>query len=368
MRSVISSFKYAVPIVLLTLMLSACERPLQSDESTEIEEFTSSPSATEIVDEQPTDIPDATVTEDVEEQDQVIEPDSESSGQDTEAGQADVEVVETTPPESEKTEEEELSSGTDNTSEVEPPAVEVVEATETPVFQEADAEEPTAEPDLGSETPTPTEEVAAGIEEEDDATDVSGEDSAGSNLEGDATEQTEETTESLPRTHTVKVSDNLYRIGLQYGVSWVAIAEYNNLIYPYYIYAGDVLQIPGGSSTEAQQPEAEESTTPTNYLDYTVQYGDTLAKIGQQFAVSPEAIIEVNGIINPNLIYAGQILNIPTTSPETQESITHVVQWGETLSLIALRYGVQWLSIAEANGILPPYVVYAGQTLVIPGG
>ena len=97
------------------------------------------------------------------------------------------------------------------------------------------------------------------------------------------------------------------------------------------------------SSAEADEPEAEETAAIVNYVDYTVQFGDTLAKISQQFGVPSEAIIEVNGIINPNLIYAGQILKIPTTSPESQESITHVVQWGETLTLIALQYSYNFV-------------------------
>ncbi len=46
----------------------------------------------------------------------------------------------------------------------------------------------------------------------------------------------------------------------------------------------------------------------------------------------------------------------------------HTVYWGQSLSWIGRYYGVNWLSIAAANGIPRPYTVYAGQRLCIPGG
>jgi hypothetical protein len=45
----------------------------------------------------------------------------------------------------------------------------------------------------------------------------------------------------------------------------------------------------------------------------------------------------------------------------------YIVQWGDTLYLIGLRYGVSWPEIAANNGIGSPYWVYAGQHLCISG-
>lgn len=44
---------------------------------------------------------------------------------------------------------------------------------------------------------------------------------------------------------------------------------------------------------------------------YTVRYGDTLFSIGRRFGVNPYYIAQVNGLRNPNFIYAGQVLHIP---------------------------------------------------------
>ena len=47
---------------------------------------------------------------------------------------------------------------------------------------------------------------------------------------------------------------------------------------------------------------------------YTVQYGDTLFAICRRFGVDPYHIAQVNGLPNPNHIYAGQVLYIPPSS------------------------------------------------------
>jgi LysM repeat protein len=45
----------------------------------------------------------------------------------------------------------------------------------------------------------------------------------------------------------------------------------------------------------------------------------------------------------------------------------HEVRPGDTLFKISLRYGVNWMDIAAANNLQPPYLIYPGQMLVIPG-
>ncbi len=66
---------------------------------------------------------------------------------------------------------------------------------------------------------------------------------------------------------------------------------------------------------------------------------------------------------------------IPTAEPSPTPSptptpvptpIVHVVKRGETLSGIALRYGVTVAAISKANGITDPNVIIVGQQLVIP--
>lgn len=102
-----------------------------------------------------------------------------------------------------------------------------------------------------------------------------------------------------------------------------------------------------------------------NYTHYTVKPGDSLGKIAIRYGVSQRTLMEINGISNANHIYVGQVLKIPAAY--TGCSFYHTVQHGQTLSGIAVYYGVSQSALAEANKL--PYwsMVYTGQKLCIPG-
>lgn len=100
---------------------------------------------------------------------------------------------------------------------------------------------------------------------------------------------------------------------------------------------------------------------------YYVNYGDTLYRISVNSAVPMNLIINANGIVYPNWIYAGQYLWIPpypTTPPPA--ATYHTVQYGENLYRISLIYGVSMWDIAGANSIYNLNWIYAGQVLLIP--
>lgn len=66
------------------------------------------------------------------------------------------------------------------------------------------------------------------------------------------------------------------------------------------------------------------------------------------------------------------ILTVLAVFPSTflaqdQETITHVVQAGENLYRISLRYGVDMGELARANGITDTSRIFSGQVLIIPG-
>ena len=109
---------------------------------------------------------------------------------------------------------------------------------------------------------------------------------------------------------------------------------------------------------------------------YIVQRGDTLSLIARRYSTTVRAIAELNGIVNPNLIYVSQRLLIPSaghSSPslrqaqDTAPSQIHIVQPGETLTRIASRYGTTVSAIVAANGIADPSLILVGQRLAIPG-
>lgn len=96
---------------------------------------------------------------------------------------------------------------------------------------------------------------------------------------------------------------------------------------------------------------------------YTVQSGDTLSSIAAKFGTNYQTLASLNGISNPNLIYVGQVLRVNGSA--NAGSVYYTVRAGDNLSAIASRYGTSYQSIASLNGLANPNLIYAGQTLKI---
>ena len=113
----------------------------------------------------------------------------------------------------------------------------------------------------------------------------------------------------------------------------------------------------------ATQPPAGERT-------YVVKPGDRLFSIGRQFGVNPFSIAQANNILPPYIIYPGQTLKIPgggaTVTPPPGGGRIHVVAPGENLFRIALRYGTTVQALAAANNIANVNLIFVGQQLRIP--
>lgn len=111
------------------------------------------------------------------------------------------------------------------------------------------------------------------------------------------------------------------------------------------------------------KPPVKPPVTPPAAGKYVVKPGDALSVIAERHGVTTSALAAANGIANPNLIYAGQVLTIPGGSSSSRR---YTVQSGDTLSGIGERFGVPWKSIQSANGIADPNRIFTGQVLVIP--
>jgi LysM repeat protein len=112
------------------------------------------------------------------------------------------------------------------------------------------------------------------------------------------------------QTHVVQPGENLYRIALRYGTTWPVLAQANGITNPNLIYVGQVLVIPGPGGPVAT-PVPTTAPPPGGQVTYTVVAGDNLTRIAARFGTTVNAIVQANGIVNPNLIYVGQVLVIP---------------------------------------------------------
>jgi len=128
---------------------------------------------------------------------------------------------------------------------------------------------------------------------------------------------------------------------------------------------------PTSTPVPTTAPTAGPTATPTAAVSgeriHVVQPGENLFRIALHYGMSYTALAAANGIINPDFIYAGQRLTIPGEAPvaPTGEK-THVVQPGENLFRIALKYGTTVEAIAVANNIRNVHFIYSGQRLRIP--
>ena len=115
-------------------------------------------------------------------------------------------------------------------------------------------------------------------------------------------------------------------------------------------------------------PSADQEKTLDLPATHVVQEGENLYRIGLTYDCPWVAIARANGIVNPNRIYAGQTLTIPSPEPLPSPTLptTHTVRPGENLFRIGLHYGVPWPAIADANGITDPNRILVGAILTIP--
>jgi len=157
--------------------------------------------------------------------------------------------------------------------------------------------------------------------------------------------------------YVVTTGDTLWSIAIRFGTTVEAIKARNGLTSDI-IYKGQELVIPG---TDPGDGGGDGTVT------HVVQPGENLYRIALKYGTTIEAISAANNIVNPHLIYAGQELLIPTGGhPPGGGGRYHVVQPGETLWSIAMKYGTTPWKIAAANGISNIHYIYAGQTLRIP--
>ncbi len=162
-----------------------------------------------------------------------------------------------------------------------------------------------------------------------------------------------------------------------------------------------------------QQPSPTLNTTTfPQAINYIVQSGDTVVDLALRYGSSIEAITIANGLNEFAFIVAGQSLIIPvmtlpaptlpptvvppTVVPPTVvpptiaptlvptliptvavvgsepiavgEPVTYVIQFGDSLSSIAARFGTTTRELARLNGITNPELIYYGQLLVISVG
>jgi LysM repeat protein len=156
-------------------------------------------------------------------------------------------------------------------------------------------------------------------------------------------------------TYTVARGDTLKSLAARYNTTMNVLGNLNGIYNYDLIYEGQRLTVPLASTNPAPAPQPAPAAGGT----YTVQWGDTMRKIAARMNVNVNDLIAVNPQLwNPNLIYAGQIINLP------QSASSYTIQRGDTLKIIAARYGTTLNNLLALNPqIWNADWIFAGQVI-----
>lgn len=118
--------------------------------------------------------------------------------------------------------------------------------------------------------------------------------------------------------------------------------------------------------------EPEDTNENNNsYIRYKIKKGDTLYKIARKYNTTVNEIVKINKIQNPNKIYTGETLLIPTKNntvsrgSDNTNNTVYIVKRGDNLWKIAKDYNTTVANIIRNNNIRNPSMIYPGQKLII---
>ncbi len=194
------------------------------------------------------------------------------------------------------------------------------------------------------------------------------------NIPGVTTPQGIPTATPEPFEYTVQEGDTLLSIALHFGISLDQLASVNGLRDQHSIGVGQVLLIPSASASE--QPSAGGGSVDPGLSGragtHEVQAGETLAQIAEQYNVTLTDLIAFNGntITNPHVVKIGTVLIIPgRTAADISilNQATYTVQEGDSLLAIAQQFGVTVEALMAANNITNADLLRVGDELIIPG-
>ncbi|MDT8307158.1 MAG: LysM peptidoglycan-binding domain-containing protein [Anaerolineae bacterium] len=200
-------------------------------------------------------------------------------------------------------------------------------------------------------------------------------------------------------TYVVQRGDSVYKIARRFGTTVQALAAANNLSNPSALRVGQVLRLVAADSAAAAATPAATPTPvqahPAGSGDsapdasgetYTVQRGDSLYKIARRFGTTTQALAAANNLSNPSALQVGQILrlvnaenapaSIATPPPATPAATAtpapvsdgnrYIVQPGDSLYKIALRFDTTVQALAATNQLANTNVLHIGMQLTIP--
>ena len=166
-------------------------------------------------------------------------------------------------------------------------------------------------------------------------------------------------------TYVVQSGDTLSGIALMFDMTVSEIQNLNNISDSDYIQIGQVLTVYQTGGNDGGGGSTPDTTT------YIVQSGDTLSGIAVQFNMTVSELQDLNNIGDADYIRVGQELLVYQTGDSgggggsDPDTTTYIVQSGDTLSGIALRFDMSVSEIQDLNNISDPDSIQIGQVLTV---
>lgn len=160
--------------------------------------------------------------------------------------------------------------------------------------------------------------------------------------------------------YTVQRGDSLYSIASRYGITVNELKAANNL-------TSNILTI--GQRLVIPTSPTPDTTLPENYTVYTVERGDTLFNIANEYGVSVNDLINFNQLTSTGLTIGQQLLIPNNSNDDNQESDTNTINYtiksGDSLWKISRLCNTTIDEIVSLNN-LQTTVIQPGTTLLLP--
>jgi peptidoglycan DL-endopeptidase LytF len=174
--------------------------------------------------------------------------------------------------------------------------------------------------------------------------------------------ETTQTTSSV--NHTVVAGDTLYSIAKKYSTTVDTLKKTNQLTSDV-LSLGQTLTIPQAGMEPP--PPVPTTSSPTVPDTYTVVSGDSLYSIALKFGLTVDDLRARNALVS-DVLRIGQVLRITeaATQPSTISYTTHIIQSGDSIWNLSIKYGIPQTELLQVNGLTTTSRLSVGQELRVP--
>lgn len=168
--------------------------------------------------------------------------------------------------------------------------------------------------------------------------------------------------------HRVKPGETLSTIARRYHTSVKKIMWANNLKRSSYIVAGKKLKIPQRGMVVVRTQTSNQPTREAWNRKHVVKSGDSLWIIAKRYGTTTQKIQEMNRLTTTRL-HIDQVLKVPSqellTKKTAKGSGTYYVQRGDSPYIIAHKHNISLNHFLKINNLTPRSTIYPGQSVRI---